>query len=54
VLHPLPLHEGVRRVPQPLYWRALHHVGLFFGFLLVTYVGLLTLRVVRSVVAKWF
>ena len=54
VLHPLPLHEEVRRVPQPLYWRALHHVGLFFGFLLVTYVGLLTLRVVRSVVAKWF
>lgn len=53
VLHPLT-HHGVRRIPHPLSWRALHHVGLFFGFLLVTYVGLLLLRVVHRVVGNWF
>lgn len=31
----------------------LPHIGLFFGFLLVTYVGLLLLRAVHSVVANW-
>jgi len=46
VLHPLT-HHGVCRVRQPLSWRALHHVGLFFGFLLVTYLGLLLLRTSR-------
>lgn len=54
VLHPLPHHGVARRVRQPLSWRAVHHVGLFFGFLLVTYIGLLTLRVAHGVVAKWF
>lgn len=49
VLHPLARH-GSRRVRQPRSWRALRHVGLFFGFLLVTYVGLLLVRVV----AEWF
>jgi hypothetical protein len=53
VLHPLT-HHGLRRVRHPRSWRALHHVGLFFGFLLVTYVGLLLLRAVHGVVAAWF
>lgn len=53
VLHPLT-HHGLRHVRHPLSWRALHHVGLFFGFLLVTYVGLLLLRAVHSVVTSWF
>jgi hypothetical protein len=53
VLHPLPRH-GLRRVRHPLSWRALHHVGLFLGFLLVTYVGLVLLRAVHGVVANWF
>jgi hypothetical protein len=53
VLHPLTQH-GLRRVRQPLARRVLHHVGLFLGFLLVTYVGLLLVRVVRSLVAGWF
>lgn len=54
VLHPLPQHGAVRRVRQPLSWRALQHVWLFLGFLLVTYVGVLILRVVHDVAAKWF
>lgn len=53
VLHSLTQH-GPRRVRQPLGRRALHHVGLFFGFWLLTYVGLLLVRGVRSVVAGWF
>ena len=53
VLHPLP-HHGVRRVRHPLSGRALHHGGLFLGFLLVTYVGLLLLRAVHRAVANWF
>jgi hypothetical protein len=52
-LHPLTHHE-VRRVRDPLSRRALRHVGLFFGFLLVTYVTLLLLRAVHRVVAHWF
>jgi len=53
VLHPLPLH-GLRRTRHQHSWRALHHLGLFFGFLLVTYVGLVLVRVVHRVVAGWF
>lgn len=53
VLHPLTQH-GLRRVRHPFSWRALHYVGLFVGFLLVTYVGLRLLRAVHSVVATWF
>ena len=50
VLHPLT-HHGRPRVPGPRPWRALHFVGLFFGFLLATCVGLLLLRAVyRAVV----
>jgi hypothetical protein len=32
----------------------LYHVGLFVGFLLVTYVGMLLLKPVYSIVAQWF
>jgi hypothetical protein len=53
VLHPSP-HHGVRRVRHPLSGRAFHHVGLFFGFLLATYVGLLLVRAVHGGVADWF
>ena len=53
VLHPLTQH-GPRRVRHPLSWRALHHAGLFFGFLLVTYVGLLFLRLAHGLIARWF
>lgn len=53
VLHPLT-HHGLRRVRHAPSWRPLHHVGLFLGFLLVTYVGLLLLRGVHSFVASWF
>ena len=54
VLHPFPQHVVIRRVRQPLYWRALHHVALFFGFLAVTYLGLLALRLAHSVLVTWF
>jgi hypothetical protein len=53
VLHPLTQHE-VRRVRHPLSWHAYRHVGLFFGFLVVTYVGLLLLRAAHRLVAHWF
>jgi hypothetical protein len=53
VLHPLT-HHGLRRLRRPLSGRALHLGGLFFGFLLVTYVGLLVLRALHAVVASWF
>jgi hypothetical protein len=50
VLHPLT-HHGRPRVPDPHPWRALQFVGLFFGFLFATCVGLLLLRAVyRAVV----
>jgi hypothetical protein len=52
-LHPLT-HHGLRRVGYPLSWRVLHHVVLFFGFLLVTYAGLLVLTAVHRAVAHWF
>jgi len=53
VLHPLTQH-GIRRVRHKLSWRALYHVGLFFGFFLVTYVGIRLLRAVHSLVTSWF
>jgi hypothetical protein len=53
VLHPLARHR-LRRVRSPLPARALYHVSLFFGFLLVAYVGILLLKTVYSFVAHWF
>ena len=53
VLHPLTQHE-LRRIRRPLSGRAVHLGGLFFGFLLVTYVGLLVAKAVHAVVASWF
>ena len=49
VLHPLT-HHGRPRFRQPRSWRAPHHVGLFLGFLLATYVGLVFLRAVYRAV----
>ena len=54
LLHPLPNHGVARRVRQPLAGRALHYVRLFLGFLLATYVGLLLVKAVYVVVARWF
>jgi hypothetical protein len=53
VLHPL-VRRRFRSVRHPLSARALYHVGLFFGFLLATYVGTLLLKIVHSFVAEWF
>lgn len=53
VLHPLTRH-GLRRVRQSPFTRALYHLGLFVGFLLVTYVGVIVLKVSYRVLASWF
>ncbi len=53
VLHPLARYR-FHSVRYPLSARALYHVGLFLGFLLVTYVGTLLLKIVHSFVANWF
>ena len=53
VLHPLARHR-FRSVRYPRSARALYHVGLFFGFLLVAYVGTLLLKTLHSFVAHWF
>jgi hypothetical protein len=53
VLHPLARHR-LRSLQYPSSARALYHVGLFFGFLLVTYVGGLLLRSIYSSIAHWF
>jgi hypothetical protein len=53
VLHPLARHR-LRRVRSPLPARALYHVSLFFGFLLVSYVGILLLKTMYRFVAHWF
>jgi len=53
VLHPLARYR-FRSVRPPLSARALYHVGLFFGFLLVTYVGGLLLRITHGFIAQWF
>jgi hypothetical protein len=53
VLHPLT-HHAPRGVRHPRPWRAHHYVGLFFAFLLVTYLGLVLLRAMHSIVADFF
>ncbi len=53
ILHPLARHR-VRSVRHPLPSRALYHLGLFFGFLVVAYIVVLVLMTVRSVIASWF
>jgi hypothetical protein len=53
VLHPLARYR-FRSVRYPLSARAIYHVGLFFGFLLVTYIGMLLLKIAHSFVAHWF
>ena len=53
VLHPLTPHR-LRSVRYPLSARSLYHVGLFFGFLLVAYVGTLLLKTVHRFTAHWF
>jgi hypothetical protein len=53
VLHPFARH-GARRRRSPLSGRALHHAGLFVGFLLLTFVALMLARAVRGGVTNWF
>jgi hypothetical protein len=53
VLHPLA-RSRFRSVRYPFPARAVHHVALFFGFLLATYVAILVLKTVHSFVAHWF
>ena len=53
VLHPLTRHR-LRSIRYPPFARVLYHVGLFVGFLLATYVGMLLLKPVYSFVAQWF
>ncbi len=52
-LHPLTRHR-LRSVRYSPFARALYHVRLFVGFLLVTCVGALLLRTMYSFVAYWF
>lgn len=53
VLHPSARYR-FGSVQYPPSSRAFYHVALFFGFLLVSYVGLLVLKTVYSFVAQWF
>jgi hypothetical protein len=52
VLHPLA-HHGLRRVRDPFAWRAFRHAALFVGFLVISYLALLSIRAVRGLVAGW-
>jgi hypothetical protein len=52
VLHPLA-HHGLRRVRNPFAWRAFRHAALFVGFLVISYLALLSIRAVRGLVAGW-
>jgi len=49
VLHPFRTNR-VRKVRSPLSARAQYHVGLFFGFLLVAFVGTILVRMVYNLV----
>jgi hypothetical protein len=53
VLHPLAQHP----LPRSRFFtsrRAFHHVGLFFGFLLAIYVGMVLVRAAHAILAHWF
>jgi hypothetical protein len=52
VLHPLA-HHGLRRVRDSFASRAFRHAALFVGFLLTSYLALLSIRAVRGLVAGW-
>jgi hypothetical protein len=53
VLHPLTRHQ-LQRVRHSTSRRALHHLGLFLGFLLTIYVVMLLLNAVYALLAPWF
>ena len=52
-LHPLSRREEMPRLRSSSTRRRLRYVGLFVGFLIVTYVGLVLLKIVYSVVESW-
>jgi len=53
LLHPLPRH-GYRRLHASISGRALHHMVLFIGFLVVAYAVAVLLRLLWAVLALWF
>jgi hypothetical protein len=53
VLHPFTRNR-FRRVRTPLSRRAQYHVGLFFGFLVAVYVGIVVRIVYNFVIAHMF
>ena len=53
-LHPLSRREEMPQLRSSSTRRRLRYVGLFVGFLIVTYVGLILLKIVYSVVESWF
>lgn len=53
MLHPLARHP-LPRIRYSRSRRALHHGGLFIGFLLATYLGMLVLKAVHAILARWF
>jgi hypothetical protein len=53
LLHPLTRH-GFPRLRSSAARRGLHHVELFLGFLVATYVGLVLLKTVHRLLAQWF
>lgn len=52
VLHPLPTH-GYRRIRSSVPGRVLHHMGLFIGFLAVSYIVVILLRLLWRILVRW-
>jgi hypothetical protein len=53
-LHPLSRRAEMPKLRSSSTRRRLRYVGLFVGFLVVTYVGLTVLKILYSVVESWF
>ena len=53
-LHPLSRREEMPRLRSHSTRRRLRYVGLFVGFLIVTYAGLAVVRIVYGVIEAWF
>lgn len=53
-LHPLSRRAEMPRMRSHSARRRLRYLGLFLGFLMVTYAGLVVIRMVYSVIRSWF
>jgi hypothetical protein len=53
-LHPLSRRAEMPRLRSHSTRRHLRYVGLFLGFLIATYAGLVVVRTVYSVIESWF